>query len=755
MNNLRKNVLRVRWFSRAATLVLVALAMHFVAAEATAQRYKAGDEVEVLMFNRWQPGTVVSTGQGGMVMVEFGTLTRRQQRPFKRTDVRFAYEADALSPSRSWSDASGKFKITAVLLSVGTDEVTLRKPDMSELTVPIAKLSESDQQYIKRMEKSAGGRAGGIPQLPPLEQFAGGGRAETPDAWGRGRAPGALGPHGHRPAPLSSRSLSFDGGAPTSPARSSFGGLGSTLTPDPVPPYLKVQQGGVAFPLSKHAGENLRALIPVGGSDHWLLAAVEVGWVHGEVPTRLLWVSLASKKVEQELLLPHGEMVVDYHPPSRRLLTFSATKVRGTSGWPPETLTIWEVVPTDKQAKPIVRWEVTGSFPMQEPGWGRVLDSRYVAYRGRENDITVWDTVEKRAHYRDEQDSFFSVTPILSGTRKFLIVPEDQQVRVLEAVTGSVVSTFPCAARATGVALTDDGTRLAVLENNTLVIWDLNNPSAEPKRYRADTIAQGIRAELAWMDDEHLLCGDSNTLRMFSLKHELVVWSYALNVGWVGHGSSRSLRDVCNGHLVYAADVGEFQGVAVGAVTLPGPKVNEAVANLDPDSLMMIKPGVAVRVEVSAGGDTESIRKLLEENIAAQGWKIDPAAEIVVKAEITRAEARQVTYRIEESPVSLGNISSRFGLGKERLEQVTVQPYISTLKIVAKGQDAWQRTTSSGFPSYVRVKEGSSIQQEVDKWQKPNPEFFRTTALPQRVMDPDWKHGLGITKVTNRGLVVD
>lgn len=51
---------------------------------------------------------------------------------------------------RTWTDASGKFKITAKLKSAIAGNVELEREDGTVVTVPIDKLSEEDQAYLKK-----------------------------------------------------------------------------------------------------------------------------------------------------------------------------------------------------------------------------------------------------------------------------------------------------------------------------------------------------------------------------------------------------------------------------------------------------------------------------------------------------------------------------------------------------------------------------------------------------------------------------
>jgi hypothetical protein len=53
--------------------------------------------------------------------------------------------------SRVWSDTTGGFKVDAVFMEVDKDKVKLKRADGKEVSVPIARLSSIDQEYIKKM----------------------------------------------------------------------------------------------------------------------------------------------------------------------------------------------------------------------------------------------------------------------------------------------------------------------------------------------------------------------------------------------------------------------------------------------------------------------------------------------------------------------------------------------------------------------------------------------------------------------------
>lgn len=50
---------------------------------------------------------------------------------------------------RSWADLSGKFSVEAGLASLKKDQVVLLKPDRNTVTLPVGRLSKSDQEYLR------------------------------------------------------------------------------------------------------------------------------------------------------------------------------------------------------------------------------------------------------------------------------------------------------------------------------------------------------------------------------------------------------------------------------------------------------------------------------------------------------------------------------------------------------------------------------------------------------------------------------
>ncbi|MDX1948337.1 MAG: SHD1 domain-containing protein, partial [Pirellulaceae bacterium] len=340
-------------------IVVFALAVVAAPLSARAAEYKVGDLIEVAYLGEWRKATVVQTNQRGEVLAEYEFAGRSRREVFNPMNVRFQYEGTALSKGRMWSDASGQFKIKAAAVAIGDTEITLRKPDMTEIKVPIASLSASDQKYIDTLIAKGGPTSTIAPDPPPTEDF------QDPVA----------------------------AGWVTIGAAEATGRV--ALQPDPIPEYMRLKQGGAAF-VMEDTFDRLGAVLPIGGPDAWVLAAVESNHPDEtkQLPTRVLWVSLAKQKVASRHLLPLGEIVLDYHAGSRRLLTYNLEK-SASSRDAKSLLTLWELTPTAREIKPIVRWNANSDDRHTAP-WARVIDANTVVQRWKKQEYVGWDIPGRR-----------------------------------------------------------------------------------------------------------------------------------------------------------------------------------------------------------------------------------------------------------------------------------------------------------------------------------------------------------------------
>lgn len=257
-------------------LLIVALAPYTAAfgqASKDQRRFSEGDEIEYLWGSKWYLGTVLAV-EGNVAAIEYewgGSPRREQVEVFK---LRHAWERKALTPMRIWSDASKKFKVKAAVVGISDGKVTLHKEDGTEVSVPIAKLSDIDQRMLERVSEKAGPSVALLPNLSAFRQ-----RANLD--WGGWNDATDL----------------------------------ASIAADPPPSSANVPMKGVAFPRANFH-ESLIFVQPIGGSDGWMIAGTVCGV--GDVPSRVLWAALSEERVRRVQLLPPEERLAAVDPPSRK-----------------------------------------------------------------------------------------------------------------------------------------------------------------------------------------------------------------------------------------------------------------------------------------------------------------------------------------------------------------------------------------------------------------------------------------------------
>jgi hypothetical protein len=664
-----------------------------------ADRFKKEDQVEVFFLNSWFPGTVVEVDRKGNALVEFQFANAPKRQVFAEPSIRLVYEVGAMTKSRTWTALTGKFKIQAALLSFDDSQVVLRKPDMSELTVKLEKLSEADQRFVKNLAKSVVSQPS-VPSLPPTEQFDESASIATLDE-----------------------------------------SSATKLAEDPLPNNVRMVQGGVVFATDDFF-DRLGSVLPVGGADCWLLASLESSKPGGANPTRLLWFSLTKKKLEARQLLPPGESLLDYNAKVRRALT----KSDADQGRSSAILTLWDVSPADKVAKPIVRWHNPSKDQLGFADWARILDDGSVLHRRNKQEYCCWDPVRKELRYSLNQQSFFAPVGVLSCGRKHFVLPEDEAIRIFDSQSGKLAARLPVSDGASAVSMSEDGIRLAVLGKSSLMVWELNSLDRPMATYAAESIATPFAGKIAWVGNDHVIATSPNKQLqvLYSLKHKLPLWSYEFDMTAVRENEfdNYRTRELVDSHFVYAASTkpGEISQLAVGAVKLPGPKVLESTSSLNANDYMLVKRGTAVKLEVQAGDYNPAVTAALRGIIDKNGWRISDNAAVTILARMKRGEQQNITY------------SSGFGPSSQT-SSVSLTPYVSELQVLVGKDVAWQSGTQSGAPPVMMLRSGQTAQGEVDKWQRPSPEFFENTNVPENIMDPKFKFGFGTTSITNRGLV--
>ncbi len=614
-----------------------------------------------------------------------------------------------LVPEREWSDATGMFKVQASLVGIEGTALTLRQSDGTDLTIELDQLAPLDQLIARRTIRRLAHRGEGS---APVEAFDTAARATN---------------HTDSP-PLAPEPLAAD---PADAGRALVAGKVKILRRDPF--------------------DRVGRVLAVGGAQAVVLVAIENSTPGRPLPTRLVWVSMKSQAVIAEHDLSGAEIVLDYHPILERLLTVSREKFTA-EGAAKQVLTLWDAASGRKAATAWSAWRAPcgDGQPLARHPWGRIVNDALVVHQSSREEFSCWDIDAKRALYRLAQDPGHSPMPSLSGGGRYLALPDTRRVQVCDAATGNVLVSLPVGATS-GVSFDPEGRRLALVQEGTVQIHDLADPTGPIPVFHAQG-ASPQRTALAWVGEEQLLIQSARGMAavLWSATKGLPAWRY----DWQPVQSGDTVDDlavrVVQGMLLYAAppdddeeDAGAGEGkkkpgttlAVVVAAKIPEPAVVKAADELPAGLPALVEPGTVVATKVDTGADHDREIATVAKTFERTKWVYDAASPAVV--EVSTTAGGTVTYTDAERR-------------ERQLKQVT--PTTRRIRVVVHGVPLVTAKISTDIPDKLVLGAGETDKDLAARLPTPDLRWIERILFPPVLVDVTEADGLGTTACTASGL---
>ena len=173
------------------------------------------------------------------------------------------------------------------------------------------------------------------------------------------------------------------------------------------------------------------------------------------------------------------------------------------------------------------------------------------------------------------------------------------------------------------------------------------------------------------------------------------------------------------------------------------PEVLAVAKELDPDSLLALKPGAKVSLDIQLGGEEQqkaesAIREALKQN----GLEVVADSPLKISARIVTGESETKEY-------------GRGFFNREDREQVTATSKLYEVELMVDGQSAWKNTSTiqiGNSPPVIWLKEGESGQQALDRQNAERSAHFSfSAAIPRYVVHPKYAGPLGTSKISLGG----
>ncbi len=435
-------------------------------------RLKKGDKLEYYNGREWIPAEYVD---------EFSSLALRVIRePFKTpvattisalrlpqrrakaagapAENPFATEEERIADRkpRTWADAGGKFKVEATFLRVDGENVVLKRTDEKEIAVPLARLSDTDRQYVEALEPSA-----------VVEE------SETP-------SPAGLAHEKEKPAPRELPLTETNLGAADV---MELIGDGWTYQPDPVLEGQGLRK--VRLPLAKMnffekpqqillVPAEKRAFVVTYKNFQGKQIGVQAFDVQRGTPSGS---GVFSKQAAPIAASADGNWILARSQGDSfgttaelRLYKRNGMKVTPEKAWIPY-----------RHHGPLDEGGHEPHYPREaEVVWAEFLGSDRVISLSRVGELAVWSVADLKPFYQIKLSG--DSQPALSRGGKYLAVTLTGSVAILQTSDGKLVGQLPADA-ATAMSALDfslDGRKLALRTlGNRLRVWDLTTQELE------------------------------------------------------------------------------------------------------------------------------------------------------------------------------------------------------------------------------------------------------------------------------------
>lgn len=450
-------------------------------------------------------------------------------------------------------------------------------------------------------------------------------------------------------------------------------GVDWVAKPDPAGEQTKVARQPV--PLLFRAGQVEAAYVGRGERPAAVFELTDAAGPRSPDPAadgqarRVERVDLYTGRVTGRVSLPAGLRLLGAGPDTGLVLTTDAGKVR-VDAWNPadgKHVAGWRPYAKDREAERVVAFAAA-------LGPDRVLT---VSAVGK---VVLWNLPDLKPAYLAEVPGL--TLPTLTPGGKYLIGWQRTAFRVLDVATGEPVGDLLPGFTVRGgtdgpkaIAVRPDGAEAAAVVGKAngppqLVRWDLQTgkateataygppapPAPRPRPDRRGGFPPGyqppppmydfpttpvIPSRLGYAGADHLLADGRD---LYSLKHNAVVWTYALSPA----GEGQVIGPRADGRVWYLAGTGAGGEAALVAAAVPGAEASKQIKAATEGTGAVVKPGakVAVKLELTGAGAEAVGPKVLAE--LKQVWKdrgltvVEDGADLTVKLTVAQKETDRV-----------------------------------------------------------------------------------------------------------------
>jgi WD40 repeat protein len=594
---------------------------------------------------------------------------------------------------RTWTDATGKFQIKAKFVSLKDGKVTLEKEDGKAVEIDVNKLSPADRKAAADAAAAAA----------PKED----------DPFKPKEDPKTAAPAGV------AKTITADWSNAKSIELAATQNEWKFTLPNPVTP--KLRSAPIAMPAKADIHERMKTTVlnPVCKR---MLVGYGKDFPKEKMQTRLVLCDLENGSIVSSVTVPGVVMIpVALHDDGTQAV------MRGDGNMPGEKskLEVWTF--DSGSIRKGITWSPYGEEDNwhKDVTWATFIDSKRLVTLNNGGKFAIWDLAAgKPLHYMQIKDG---CTPALSPDRKYLAFATGTEIGILDLEIVQVLArlTAPQQLNTPLLSFSTTGKRLACMSINKLFVWEFNTGQL----YREIDISTG--GAVRWPNDDNVLLVQG---RLLDLQSQIPLWDY--------HGTENA--PIFGGYAWCAVSEGVNRKEILVPAKIPHPAVKTALekAQRDPN-FFVIKPGTAVRIDVSGIGDAakrDQAAAGLTERLKAAGCTVSANSPVELLASTDGGKEREITYT---------TMGMRFGPRAGGGETFKIREYFSRLEFRSQGQKIWE-TQWSNIQHFVMLRD-ETLEQFLKRNDHPNYELFNRIELP-KYLSRTGSNALGTSRITAAGL---
>lgn len=699
----------VIWFGLTSSLTL---------AQDREKKFEVGDLIEFEFHGKKQQQVVLEiVNSSGWCRVEADFLGRKVRHlivPRDATLIRSATAEEFPEDYRTWTDATGKFKVEATVFELTDTEVKLLKKDEKVVTLPLDKLSEADRTHLTELRAKRASEVnpfeGGTPVRPG--QPAGG-----VDSFAGGMPPTAAEPG---PKVFENGELPIEGRTVKTAKEVALDSAEFSYVPGPQRDH--VQDKSISLPPSRFSADyegHTKSRLFYSGNSGELIAIYRTNPFQNS--SQAILVDTSTEEVFGDFTLPFKEVNDVVVSPSKK----SVITIHNPSGNNAGGLVFWK--PDNDTLVPDKAWKF-GDFSQPDRFTAHsslFLDDQHLFTVG--SHLALWDLENNKCIYSVTNPGAW----VISRDNSHIVFFQKGSLWIMRLQDGAVVGriqgdqNFMASLRV--LEISPDGRSLVASSGGALHGFDLTNGQS---LFSFDT-GYAINS-VVWADNSLLLV---NGGRIVDPKLQVVVWNISLSPGLYRAQTGSTTWIVASDRVFGLELINDDRRQEIARNT----------SDLGAQELLAFGPGsrVSLAVELNhLGESSETVAGSLRERLEKLGFVVDDKAPLRLEAVVLRGQEVQEVVR--------DHFGSRFGPVQERIRYT---PHTSYLKLKLNEEVLWQTSANySASGPFLQMERNETPQDAATRLCKPNPAFFTNAAIPSRISRLPEDRPPGKSHITAAGL---